>query len=163
MAVLPPADAVPIVSWAREHIRPEQLAPDGFDAAPHVTVLYGFQPQIGEDRGQAALLEWGWPQLRFTLGPVSRFNTSPEHDVLKVDVKWAEDLKSLNRFLVERFAGELTQTYPDYCPHMTLAYVRKGEAPELDGHAEFDGNTYVLRDLIYSLPESKRKFPLRLE
>jgi hypothetical protein len=162
MAVLSPSDAAPIVAWAHENICPECLAGDGYEASAHVTLLYGFQPQVTEDRVQAALQSWGRQQVRFTLGAISRFDTSPEHDVLKVDIAWADDLRSLNAHLMATFPGEVTQTHPEYNPHLTLAYLQKGACRELDGHGQWQDNTYVLNHLIYSLPESKRKFPLLL-
>lgn len=162
MAVLPPADAAPIVSWVHELIKPEDLAGDGYEASPHVTVLYGFNAGVTALEVQAAVREWGRPELRFTLGPVSRFDTSPEYDVIKCDVKFDADLRELNTFLVQRFAGKLTQTFPDYHAHLTLAYVKKGAYQSLNGHAKWDDATYVLKTLVFSLPESTSKFPVEL-
>lgn len=162
MAVLPTADAAPILSWSHEMIRPEDLAGDGFENSVHVTVLYGFNPGVSAADVQAVLKMWGRPELRFTLGPIARFDTSLEHDVLKCDVKFDADLRELNTLLVQQFAGKLTQTFPDYKPHCTLAYLRKGACPSLNGHAQWEDSTYVLKSLVFSLPESTSKFALPL-
>ena len=162
MAVLPTADAAPILSWSHEQIQPVDLAGDGFENSAHVTVLYGFNPGVTPAEVQAALQSWGRSELRFTLGPISRFDTSPEHDVLKCDVKFDQDLRELNGLLVQQFKGKITQTFPDYKPHMTIAYLRKGACPGLNGHAQWEDSTYVLKSLVFSLPESTSKFLLPL-
>jgi len=82
--------------------------------------------------------------------------------VLKCDVKFDQDLRELNTHLVQQFKGKLTQSFPDYSPHCTLAQVRKGACPSLDGHCQFEDNTYVLKSLVFSLPESTSKFALPL-
>lgn len=162
MAVLPTADAAPILSWTHEQIQPTDLAGDGFENSVHVTVLYGFNPGVSAADVQAVLRIWGRQELRFTLGPISRFDTSPEYDVLKCDVKFDADLRELNTLLVQQFAGKLTQTFPDYRPHCTLAYLRKGACPQLNGHGQWEDSTYVLKSLVFSLPESTSKFALPL-
>src|SRR5690348_15966204 len=79
MAVLPTADAAPIVEWAHAQILPSDLAGDGFEASPHITLAYGFQPGVTPEEMQKVVGAWGRSNLRFTLGPLARFDTSPQH------------------------------------------------------------------------------------
>lgn len=162
MAVLPTVDAAPILNWSHDQIQPVDLAGDGFDPCVHVTVLYGFNPGVTPAEVQQVLQMWGRSELRFTLGKVSRFDTSPEHDVLKCDVKFDQDLRELNGVLVGHFKERLTQTFPNYVPHVTLAYLRKGACTGLNGHCQWEDSTFVLKSLVYSLPESTSKFSLPL-
>ncbi len=162
MAVLPTPDAAPIYTWSHEQIRPEDLAGDGFENSAHVTILYGFNPGVTAMEVQSTVKEWGRPELRFTLGKVSRFDTSPDYDVLKCGIKFESDLRELNTWLVQKFAGRLTQTYPFYTPHLTLAYVRKGACIGLNGHCQLEDQTYVLKTLVFSLPGSVSKFGIDL-
>ncbi len=162
MAVLPTADAAPILSWSHEQIQPGDLAGDGFESAPHVTVLYGFNPGVTPVEVQKVLQLWGRSELRFTLGPIFRFDTSPEYDVLNCSVKFDQDLRELNGLLVQQFAGKITQTFPDYRPHLCIAYLRKGACPGLNGHGQWEDSTFVLKSLVFSLPESTSKFSLPL-
>ncbi len=160
MAVLPTADAVPILDWTHEVIRPEDLTGDGYENSPHVTILYGLHASVTPIAVQQALKGCG--ACRFTLGPVARFDTSKEHDVLYASVAFDTDLRALNSRMVASFGDELTQTFPDYRPHLCLAYVKKGAAAHLDGHCKLQGNTYSLQSLVFSLPESTSKHVIDL-
>lgn len=162
MAVLPLADAAPIVAWAHEEIKPEDLIGDGYESSPHVTILYGFEPSVSAARVQKVISEKWNRRLAFSLGKITRFDTSPEHDVLKCDVKGTSELRELNQLMLAEFGDEVSQTYPDYRPHMTLAYVRKKACQSLNGHAKFDDNVYVLNSLVFSLAGSTSKFPIYL-
>ncbi len=84
----------------------------------HVTLLYGLTDS--DPQPVADILE-AHPPVPLTFGAFSLF-TSPEHDVLKVDV---ESLP------LRRLHGQLASlphesSYPDYRPHLTIAYLQPG-------------------------------------
>ncbi len=162
MAVLPTADAAPVAEWAHEKIAPTDLVGDGYENSPHVTLAYGFEAGVSAVEMQQAVSSWGRSNLRFTLGPIARFDTSPEHDVLYASVKFDSDLRQLHDHLVHVFGKRLQESFPDYRPHMCLAYVRKGACRSLNGHSKWDDATYSLDSLVFSLPESILKFPIAL-
>lgn len=161
MAVLPTADAVPILEFIHEKIPPTALADSGYENSSHVTIAYGFEATVTPERVQSAVAAWGKDKLVMTLGNVRRFSDNPAYDVLNVDLTFADDCAGLNRHLSETFGQELQQTY-DYNGHLTLAYVVKGTCITLDGHAKFNGNSYAFKSLVFSLPESISKHVINL-
>lgn len=160
MARLETPDAANVLKWSHEKIPAAVLTGDGWEAEVHTTVAYGFTPAVNALRMQQALAKWGKKEVVFALGKIGRFE-SPEHDVLKVEVI-SEDLNTLHYFLREEFGEDLQVTFPDYKAHLTLAYVKKGACPELNDNAKFDGETYVVKKLVFSLPESTGKFLIDL-
>lgn len=159
MAKLATADALPIREWAASKISEENLIDEGLEADPHVTVLYGFLPNVKPVDIKKACESI--QKIDFGLGKISRFSTDPKKDVIKVEVI-SEDLHSLNTLMRKEFKDDIEVSYPDYKPHLTLAYVKKDAHPELNGHAKFEGSVYRLRELIYSEPDAKRKTPIEL-
>lgn len=101
-------------------IRDEDLADDGREDEPHVTLLYGLH---GRDPVPAGELLAGSGPVRMKLGKVSFFpgGEDKDYDVLKVDVD-SKDLIWLNRRLKKLPS---TETFK-YNPHATIAYVKKG-------------------------------------
>jgi 2'-5' RNA ligase len=159
MAVLAPHDAVQFVEWCDANIHPDDLAKDGMEREIHVTVAYGFVDVTPDDVREAIS---GIGRVAVTLGDVTKFDTSPEHDVLKIDVH-SPDLENLHYTLRDLFGKSLDVTFKEYHPHLTLAYVKKGACADLVGHGKFSGNTYVFTSLVYSEPDSKRKHAVAIE
>lgn len=86
---------------------------------PHVTVKYGIDScDIGDLRD---LLKDVSP-IKCTLGLLSYF-PSDDYDVLKIAVD-SPDLVDLNALLDKNFAH--IDTFPEYNPHITVAYLEKG-------------------------------------
>lgn len=107
----------------------EDLADDGREADPHVTVRYGLE--VDGPAAVRPLLEHAGP-VRLWLGGVSVFrggDSGKPYDVLKVDVD-SPDLRHLNRLLATL---PHTDTHPEYVPHATIAYVKAGLG---EGYAE---------------------------
>ncbi len=111
-----PAD---ITAACLEHIARiddrDMIEPEG---EPHVTLLYGLTDP--DPQPVADILE-SHPPVPLAFGAFSLF-TSAEHDVLKVDV---ESLP------LRRLHGQLASlphesSYPDYRPHLTIAYLKPG-------------------------------------
>jgi len=96
----------------------------GREDEPHVTVLYGLTRSPELFKIMRRLRETA--PFDVELGGVSFFGNRPEYDVVKVDVV-SPGLVELNGWLKKNCTVE--QTYPDYRPHMTLAYVLKESTP----------------------------------
>ena len=105
----------------------------GRELKPHVTLKYGL---LDEDP-EIFFKEIPGKPIPFTLGPITRFTTDPQYDVLKVDVI-SPELAALNKKISDKFRNE--DSHPVYKPHLTLAYVKKGAAPQLDGNDAFAGS-----------------------
>lgn len=160
MAVLTESDALPIIGWCDANVPAEELTGDGLEHEPHVTVAFGFNHDDGMLEDLQEMVSQTKP-VSFALRSITRFDTNPEFDVLKVDVE-SQDLEDLHYQLREIFGKRLEVTFPDYHAHLTLAYLKKGSCKDLDGHDRFNGHVYLLNSLVYSEPGSKRKHHLAL-
>lgn len=101
----------------------------------HITVLYGLDTKNQLPWLSQAIDEFPKPQVLGQFGPIKRFET-PSYDVLYISI-YSEDLKRLNK-AVRKYCAH-TSLHPKYIPHMTLAYVPKGEFKELDGQVPVRG------------------------
>jgi hypothetical protein len=98
----------------------------GREMTPHVTIKYGFDPDLTELDIRKIIK--GIKPFSMRILKLSLFNASPnpfhhnsEYDVVKFDVE-ASDLKKMRR-LCDQYPNR--DTFPDYHPHLTLAYVLK--------------------------------------
>ena len=114
----------------------------GRELYPHITVAYGFLNEIDyiEMDKYLKLI----PQFEIELGDISIFEAD-NYDVLKVDIN-SIPLTQLHYDLISRFAN--IQTYPEYKPHMTLAYIKKGMF--LDTINPFKEKSFIINKLEFS-------------
>lgn len=110
-------------------IADEDLAEDGREDEPHVTVLYGLQSLDGVEKAIS-----GFGKVAITLGETSIFEND-EYDVVKIDVD-SEQLHRLNG-VVAKLPNE--NKYDEYEPHVTLAYVKKGAGEKYVGMRDVYG------------------------
>jgi len=135
-----------ILSWGKNNI-PDDVLYDrkgfGREDEIHATVLFGLhdmQPNAVEKILQDA------KPIKLELGKISLFS-SDEYDVVKINVK-SPDLHRLNTKL--KSSLEYTSTHPGYKPHVTIAYVKKGEGKKYDGNKTFDGDDATIDEVIFS-------------
>lgn len=128
------------------------LAPDGREDEPHITVKYGLH---ADDPEAVRHVVAHFGPVRVRLGGVSVFPTSESGgaDVVKVDVE-GEDLHRLNRLIAERLP--CTDTHPTYQPHITLAYVRPGAGRKYAGVSGVEGMELSFDGLVFSDQEKKK-------
>jgi 2'-5' RNA ligase len=69
------------------------------------------------------------------------------YDVVKIDVE-SQALRDLNAAISQAF--EVTDTYPEYHPHVTIAYVKKGMGRAHIGEDDFAGLDVPIDRLIFS-------------
>jgi 2'-5' RNA ligase len=93
----------------------------GRENEPHVTILYGLHGDIEDEDLEVEIDKIGNPKIEFKA--ISTFDNE-KFDVLKFDVKSA-DLNKLNK-VFSKFPN--TNKFPDYHPHATVAYLKKGTA-----------------------------------
>lgn len=89
----------------------------------HVTVRYGFVEDLNELEVRQLLK--GQKEFLIEVNGVDTFNTNPKYDVVKFNVS-SPLLKRLND-LSGIYPNK--SNFPDYHPHLTLAYVKKGKFP----------------------------------
>lgn len=125
--------------WAKRNISQEDLyvnpdiGIDGYENDHHVSLLYGIHdcdPSVVDESLNAISGEL--PEMNF--GDVSRFADHPDYDVMKISL--ASDLF---KNIVEKLGCSIPHDtlYPEFTPHITLAHVKKGACPQLDGNTEF--------------------------
>lgn len=117
----------------------EELDDDSYgrETEPHITVRYGLETDNVKDIVPAFK---GLGPIKAKLGKVSIFE-SDDYDVIKVDIE-SPDLETANKKVGEtvNLPGE---TFKDYKPHTTIAYVKKGEGKKYVGDNTFEGKEVV--------------------
>lgn len=91
----------------------------GKETTPHATILYGLHGDIEDEDVEAIIDEVTKPDIE--LKKVSMFEND-KFDVLKFDVE-SDDLNKYNKMFTKL---PHTNKYPDYHPHTTIAYLKKG-------------------------------------
>lgn len=138
-----------------QSIPDELLADDGREDKPHITVLYGLHPEVTGDDVVDVAHEFGRP-IRGKISKLSAFygdDTGKDYDVLKFDVE-SDDLHKLNAAFKKL---PHTSSFPDYHPHATVAYVKKGEAKKfVDAHKPLDAEFEAGR-LTFSAVDKQKK------
>ncbi len=118
----------------------------GKDMNPHVTIMYGLSP-IEENRVKE-LLSKVPKKVSATLGKISKFeNADTPYDVLKIEVH-SPHLAKIHEMILKNF--ENNYKWPQYSPHVTLAYVKKGTCNEYVGNKMFEGTKVNFEDFTYS-------------
>ncbi len=102
---------------------PEDETGFGREVEPHVTILYGLHNDIEDKEIEDKINGSKTPNI--AMGKVSSF-TNNKFDVLKFDIE-SDDLHDLNKNFRE---FPYTSSFPDYHPHCTIAYLKKGKAEE---------------------------------
>jgi len=109
----------------------EDSRPTGVEEEPHITVAYGFHDDF-KNEIEKLVEDYGPIEVRF--GNMKMFADNPNHDCIVVEAK-SKKLMQLRRALIREFPN--TQTFDNYIPHLTLAYLKKGKADIYDGQKCF--------------------------
>lgn len=149
-----------IKNWKKLHtmIAPEDIygtREEGFgkETEPHVTILFGFEEQEGTAAKLQAQLPIKGP-IKVPLVKLSYFENK-DFDVLKFDVE-SEDLNMLNAWCRDNF--KYKSDHPNYHPHVTLCYLKKGMGKKYAREMRESAVT-IADKLVYSepTPEGKKK------
>jgi hypothetical protein len=152
MAIVPPTHGPHIVKFGKTVI-PQSLLytkPDddsyGYDNEPHVTVKFGYAPDLNKQ--DLATILRGIKPFNVILHALTQFNNS-DFDVVKFDAE-SPVLREL-RTRADRFPNQ--DKFPEYKPHMTLAYVK----PNSFGHIKEKLNISVpIRHFKYSGADGRK-------
>lgn len=113
----------------------------------HITVLHGLYG--AEDRRAIPKLLKGFSPILAKFGKTSLFPATPERpfDVLKVDVDSVQ-LVALHRLIA---AGRPHhQNFRDYCPHVTIAFLKPGRGEKYVGQGTLVHSEATLDQLVYA-------------
>ncbi len=141
-----------------EQIDPRDLAEDGLETDPHITVKYGL---LTDDPREVRALLAGANPVEVRFGDLSLFegdaDDPSDFDVLKVAVD-SSDIVQLNQLITDSLDN--TTTHPNYQPHVTIAYLKAGRgrkyAEELANNLE--GQTATFDRLVFSDPERNHTY-----
>lgn len=123
-------DAQETLTAARTLIDEEDVHPEeGLEDQPHITVLYGLEP---EARDQVSELLSGEGPIEVTVGEVEIFSPEDENYDVVVQRVESEQLNKLHDKIRESVPTP-GETFPEYKPHITLGYVKKGTGEKYAG------------------------------
>ena len=158
MIYLDGSSAEEIKQYCQETFNPEVLAEFGIEDDPHITCQYGFKDDVSIEDINEFINKVVQKPISIELGEISRFD-SDDYDVIKVDIN-SPDLHELSDKIRDYFGDSLNITYPNYHPHMTLAYVQKGSLPHIDGDNMFKGKNHTFTEFVYS-DSSDNKYDIK--
>jgi hypothetical protein len=138
-----------IYNWNLKNIPDQILTGDGRENDVHVTIKFGLHIV---DFTEIRDLFVNEKPVKIKLGKISLFN-SKDYDVIKIDVD-SPELHRLNKLISD--SVETTDTYPEYHPHITLAYVRKGAGAPYNGLRTFEGREVVLDSVLFSGKDNRK-------
>lgn len=140
-------------------IKSDLLVFDGIETEPHITVQYGFDSsKVSADDIARVVDNFG--DVHFTLGALNSFHND-DADILYIEVI-SEDLLDLNAFLNEDFGEHINYDFPDYVPHITLAYMKPNSSSPYKFRQEFVGISESVEIIEYSLP-NEEKYEIHLD
>lgn len=145
-------------------IDPEDLYTEeegfGMETEPHCTLLYGLHDDEVSLEDIIKVLD-NHTYTTCKGHNISCFN-NPKYDVLKYDIM-GDELSETNEELKQY---PYTTDYPDYHPHMTIAYLKPGKGEKYIDMLNKDNNEISLTPqyAVYSQPDkTKHKIPVKLD
>lgn len=128
----------------------DELADEGVEPEPHVTVRYGLH---GSDCETVFKATEPLGSLRFTPGSLQCF-ALPDYDVLYISCDNESDWHNWHNSL-EKIPNTLT--HEDYIPHMTLAYLKPGCGSKYVGRTDLVADPVDMERVVYSKPDGSRE------
>lgn len=121
----------------------------GIETEPHVTLLYGLEPGVTLEQVEEIISELEFSPVK--IGGASLFENE-EYDVLKFTAT-SSNLRVANRKLKEL---PYQNDYPDYKPHLTVAYLKSGRGKKYV--EKFSGMNWELdpKYVVFSPPTGRK-------
>lgn len=125
----------------------DQLASDGRKLNPHATIKYGIE---SDNPALVRALVEDFGPITFTLADTAVFE-SDEYDVLYIEVdpiNGDSDLDKLNELISSSL--KVTDTHPEYIPHITIAYLKPGLGKNYIGNSKLNGVKIESSTIVFS-------------
>ena len=120
---------------------------NGLQKLFHITVLFGVKDNVGDTIKRAFNK---YPTVLVETTGIKYFDTNPDFDVAVVKCK-SEELTKIHNELKDTLANE--DSYPKYNPHITIAYLKKGE--RLDDSAQIADTSWEVDTLDISTTDGQ--------
>src|SRR5579864_8565990 len=141
------AHAAAVAAIPEKHIGKE-----GREATPHVTIRYGLKDDSPEAIEKVRAAVAGVRPFEVPVGKTDIFpateHSSFDHPVI-ARLETTPELKAL-RDAVESAGGFKEDNFPEYKPHVTLAYVKPEFAKQYRGGSQLEGQTVPVREIAVS-------------
>lgn len=124
----------------------------GIEDTPHLTLLYGLHPEVTEEQVQQILDNFS-EELNIEIEGIDIFE-NPKFDVVKFNVKKDEKLQYLHDELSKLPNSD---EYPDYKPHITIAYVKVGTGKKYV-NPDYKYKVQNVSKVCYSKPSGQKTY-----
>jgi hypothetical protein len=122
----------------------------GLESEPHCTILYGLHDVVSDDEVMELFSSIRKSDFDLKVDGIDCF-FNKDYDVLKLNIK-SSRLNQLNE--ISKTLPHTSQ-YPDYKPHVTLAYLKKGQGGKyIQPRANFEIKT--IDKIVYSKPNGEK-------
>jgi 2'-5' RNA ligase len=131
----------------------EEGAEGGFarEYDPHATILFGLHDDVPDEDVEKVIDAMTEPDIE--MQKISSFNNE-QFDVLKFDVESSD----LNKYNKEMSKLPHTNKFPDYHPHVTIAYLKKGTAAKyVKEFAKIKPIEVEVDKIVYSKVDGSKK------
>lgn len=154
---------IPVSNWNEiiSSIDPEDVyegegdSTYGIQQNPHVTILYGLHSEVTGEMVKSVFDNFSG-EISIEVDGIDIFENK-DYDVVKFNVIADGSLQELHDKLSE-FPN--SNEYPDYRPHITIAYVKKGTGRKYI-KPEYKYTVKNVTDIVYSKPDgTKTKFSI---
>lgn len=151
-----PSELAADVRSIGQAIKPEDLV--RLEHVPHITLKYGLH--TNDPQPVRAILA-AEPSIDVKFGRTEVFSAGDnggDSDVLVVKV-FSPDLRRINA-RIKRMLPH-TETHPQYHPHVTVAYVRKGRGQKYVDRGDLEGKTHTFNEVRFAT-RGRRKTTISL-
>jgi hypothetical protein len=148
---------VPVSNWDEitSYIYPEDVYTGGDDSHgiqefPHLTLFYGLHKEVTPEMVKSVFEEFTG-SINIEVNGIGVFENK-DYDVVKFNVNPNDALQELHDKLSE-FPN--SNEYPDYKPHITLCYTKKGTGKKYI-RDDYKYKVNNVNKITYSLPSGKK-------
>jgi len=155
---LPQSYSKKIKKWGKDNISDSILCQEdgkGRETDTHITVIYGVCDNSVESVKDIAK---NYKSIKVKLGKVTYFKSSPDFDVVKIEII-SEDLRKIHEDIKRRL--DVKESFNKYQPHCTIAYVKKGEAAQFGGDTFVEGTEIICNKIVF-INDKDEEFEIKL-